>query len=88
MIQRTAAAVFLGLAISSAACASAPAFYPQPPQASLHAEAAPFATPYNHGIQAPAFRWGWFGAEHFYPSHRAHRDTTGDVMRWSRWRRH
>lgn len=58
------------------------------PWVHAHAEAPPYAGPTNHAQASPTFRWGWFGAEHFYPSHQAHRDYNGDVLRWSRWRRY
>lgn len=54
---------------------------------SLYAEA-PYAGPVNYAHQAPPFRWGWFGAEHFYPTVKWHRGYNGDHYRWSRLRRY
>ncbi|MCA9241587.1 MAG: hypothetical protein KDA37_15360 [Planctomycetales bacterium] len=71
-----------------AALAGAPGFYAAPPVASHHAEAPPYAGTQNYGLQVRPFRYGWFGAEHFYPTNNSHQDYYGDVMRWSRWRRY
>jgi hypothetical protein len=49
---------------------------------------APFAGHANHSLTQPTFRWGWFGAEHFYPRVQWHRDYNGDVVRWSTQRRY
>lgn len=50
--------------------------------------AAPYAGHYNHAQLNPQFRWGWFGAEHFYPRVQWHRDYNGELMRWSQQRRY
>lgn len=54
------------------------------------AQASPYAAPYagnwNHAQQAPAFRWGWFGAEQYAPVARNHRSYYGQTMRWSKRR--
>lgn len=64
-----------GAASAAAPCAPSP--YP-----------APYAGPTNHAHTATPFRWGWFGAEHYYPQVGWHRDYNGDLMRWSTWRRY
>lgn len=50
--------------------------------------AAPYAGQINHAHTAPSFRWGWFGAEHFYPSVQWHRGYYGEKYRWSKQRRY
>lgn len=80
------------VAAGPTALAGAPAFYSPPPAEaqveSHHAEAPPYAGTQNYGSQVKPFRYGWFGAEHFYPTNRSHQTYYGDVMRWSRWRRY
>lgn len=49
---------------------------------------APYAGHYGHTQQSPSFRWGWFGAEHFYPQVRWHEGYNGDLVRWSNQRRY
>jgi len=49
---------------------------------------APYAGHVNAAHHAPTFRWGWFGAEHFYPTVKWHRGYNGDHYRWSRQRRY
>lgn len=48
----------------------------------------PYAGYTNHAHLAPAFRWGWFGAERHNPQVSWHRDYNGEVVRWSRQRRY
>lgn len=50
--------------------------------------AAPYAGQINHAHTAPSYRWGWFGAEHFYPSVQWHRGYYGNKLRWSKQRRY
>jgi hypothetical protein len=92
LVKRSAAAAIFTLSLCPAVRGAAPGFYSAPPQygpaTSPHAEAPPFAGVQNYGMQSPAFRYGWFGAEHFYPTHECHRDYYGNVMQWSRWRRY
>ncbi|MGL4514935.1 MAG: hypothetical protein ACRCT8_17760 [Lacipirellulaceae bacterium] len=49
---------------------------------------APYAGHANHSLAQPTFRWGWFGAEHFYPEVQWHRDYNGEVVRWTKQRRY
>ena len=69
-------------------------FAPQPGAQVLHAagmpgySTAPYAGRVNHAHHSPTYRWGWFGAEHFYPSVKWHRGYNGDHFRWSRQRRY
>lgn len=86
IVKVSAAAALVVVTLAPAAEGAAPGFYFPPPSAP--AEPAPFAGQHNYGTEHQAFRWGWFGAEHFYPTQSTHRETTGDVMRWSRWRRY
>ena len=60
----------------------------QPYQYDMAARSAPYAGHVNAAHHAPTFRWGWFGAEHFYPTVKWHRGYTGDHYRWSRQRRY
>ncbi|TWT88401.1 hypothetical protein Mal64_18820 [Pseudobythopirellula maris] len=60
---------------------------PQPypsPESTTPAELtpAPYAGVVNHA-HAPAFRWGYFGAERHAPSVHWHRDYNDDIVRWS-----
>lgn len=49
---------------------------------------APYAGHVNHAHAAPTFRWGWFGAEHYYPRVHWHENYVGDRLRWSTQRRY
>jgi len=84
IVKRSAAAALVSVTLCPhAAPAGAPVFYSPPPAPLYHAEAAPFAGPVNYGATG-AFRWGWFGAEHFSPPTTYHRGYNGDVWNWSR----
>jgi hypothetical protein len=37
---------------------------------------------YRYGFGVQAHRWGWFGAEHYYPRVLWHRGYYGDRCRW------
>ena len=43
---------------------------------------------YRYGFPMKAHRWGWFGAEHYYPRVLWHRGYYGDRLRWSYRRGH
>lgn len=88
VVKTSAAAAIIAFTLCPSAEAAAPGFYYAAPQLTLHAEAPPFAGTHNYGTENPSFRWGWFGAEHFYPTNNSHKEYMGDVMRWSRWRRY
>lgn len=53
-----------------------------------HPDIAPYAGHYNQSQTEGTFRWGWFGAEHFYPQVRWHKGYNGEVYRWSHQRRY
>jgi hypothetical protein len=38
---------------------------------------------YRYGFPVQSHRWGWFGAEHYYPRVLWHRGYYGDHCRWS-----
>jgi hypothetical protein len=41
------------------------------------------ATPwYHYGFPVSTYRWGWFGAEHYYPTVLWHHGYYGDCCRW------
>lgn len=67
---------------------------PRPAQRATHnaqraTYKAPCATPYQAYPQTYApqpFRWGWFGAEHYQPASRTHRDFADGVWQWQYYR--
>jgi len=67
------------LAAAAVATAAPPAGVPSDP----YAIATPYAGCVNHAHAAPAFRWGWFGAERHYPNVQWRRDYNNELMRWS-----
>jgi hypothetical protein len=38
---------------------------------------------YHYGFPVTTYRWGWFGAEHYYPRVVCHRSYYGDCVRWA-----
>ncbi len=82
--QSAAAAALLAGLFGAELRAQTPAFYPTAPMAISEPFAAPYAGNPNHAHFAPQFQWGWFGAEHYCPGPRWHRDYTGRAMRWDR----
>lgn len=38
---------------------------------------------YGYGFPVSTYRWGWFGAEHYYPRVGCRSDYNGDRMRWA-----
>jgi hypothetical protein len=38
---------------------------------------------YGYGFPVTTYRWGWFGAERYYPRVTWHKGTNGDCMRWA-----
>lgn len=46
---------------------------------------APLATAprYSYGFPLPTYKWGWFGAKHYYPRTHSHRGYYGDYLQWS-----
>jgi len=38
---------------------------------------------YGYGFPVTTYRWGWFGAERYYPRVGCHSDYNGDRMRWA-----
>jgi hypothetical protein len=53
------------------------------PENAPHATVAPATTSYRYGFPVQTHRWGWFGAEHYYPRVLWHRGYYGDRCRWS-----
>jgi hypothetical protein len=47
-----------------------------------HPTIAPTDGWYGYGFPAQSYRWGWFGAEHYYPRVLWHRGYYGDRCRW------
>ncbi|MEM6798312.1 MAG: hypothetical protein AAF589_02255 [Planctomycetota bacterium] len=80
-------AAFL-FALVVATTAEAGDFVPQAMAPPMIARTAPYAGHVNHAHYGQSFRWGWFGAEHFYPTIKSHRGYYGDHYRWSRHRRY
>ncbi|MEN1682143.1 MAG: hypothetical protein AAGJ46_21405 [Planctomycetota bacterium] len=84
-----AAALIAGavLATASSAAALGPPLAFRPVERSpnyVPQGSAPYAGMPNYAHTAPAFRWGWFGAESFTPPVRWHRGYYGDHYRWNR----
>jgi hypothetical protein len=48
-----------------------------------HPTIAPTGGWYGYGFPAQTHRWGWFGAQHYYPRVIWHRGYYGDRSRWS-----
>jgi hypothetical protein len=46
---------------------------------------APLATTprYAYGFPVPTYKWGWFGAQHYYPRTTSHRGYNGDYWQWA-----
>jgi hypothetical protein len=42
----------------------------------------PAAGSYHYGFPVSTYRWGWFGAEHYYPTVLWHQGYYGDCCRW------
>jgi hypothetical protein len=38
---------------------------------------------YGYGFPVTTYRWGWFGAEHYYPRVGCRSDYNGDRLRWA-----
>ena len=38
---------------------------------------------YSYGFPVPSFKWGWFGAQHYYPRTTSHRGYNGDYWQWA-----
>jgi hypothetical protein len=58
----------------------------QPPYAGgpqLRPNIAPAAGWYRYGFSGQTHRWGWFGAERYYPRVVWHRGYYGDCCRWA-----
>jgi hypothetical protein len=53
------------------------------PENAPHSAAARDGGWYRYGFPVQAHRWGWFGAEHYYPRVLWHRGYYGDRCRWS-----
>lgn len=45
--------------------------------------AAPHGNWYGYGFPVQTYRWGWFGAAHYYPTVIWHRGYNGDQCRWA-----
>jgi hypothetical protein len=58
------------------------------PEEAPHPTAARAGGWYRYGFPAQRHRWGWFGAEHYYPRVLWHRGYYGDRCRWSYRRRY
>jgi hypothetical protein len=48
-----------------------------------HPTIAPTGGWYGYGFPVKGYRWGWFGAGHYYPRVLWHRGYNGDHYRWS-----
>jgi hypothetical protein len=48
-----------------------------------HSTIAPAGGWYGYGFPVQTYRWGWFGAERYYPRVVWHRGYYGDCCRWS-----
>lgn len=44
---------------------------------------APPGGAYQYGFPVQTYRWGWFGAQHYYPYVVWHRGYNGDCVRWA-----
>ncbi|HEY3391172.1 MAG TPA: hypothetical protein VGK58_00585 [Lacipirellulaceae bacterium] len=53
------------------------------PEEAPHPTAARAGGWYRYGFPVHGHRWGWFGAEHYYPRVLWHRGYYGDRCRWS-----
>ena len=51
--------------------------------AAKHPTIAPPGGWYGYGFPVKSYRWGWFGAEHYYPRVLWHHGYNGDHYRWS-----
>ncbi len=87
MITRAALTLACLLAATSMLSAGPYSNGPFPAQQPTQATA-PFAGYPNYAQVNPQYRWGWFGAEHFYPTVQWHRDINGDTIRWDKQRRY
>jgi len=38
---------------------------------------------YSYGFPVKSYKWGWFGAKHYYPRSFSHRGYTGDYWHWA-----
>ena len=38
---------------------------------------------YGYGFPVSTYRWGWFGAERYYPRVVWHSDNSGECVRWA-----
>jgi hypothetical protein len=52
------------------------------PGTAPHPTIAPTGGWYRYGFPVQSHRWGWFGAEHYYPRVLWHRGYYGDRCRW------
>lgn len=48
-----------------------------------HAAYQPSAGAYRYGFPVESYRWGWFGASHYYPRVIWHRGYNGEATRWA-----
>ena len=53
------------------------------PEKTSHLPTARDGGSYRYGFPVETHRWGWFGAEHYYPRVLWHRGYYGDRSRWS-----
>jgi hypothetical protein len=97
LLRREVAAVLLALATCSISRGGGPADPPSPhgvraggvlDKAFRYHRQLPYAplatTPrYAYGFPVPTYKWGWFGAKHYYPRTHAHRGYYGDYWQWS-----
>ncbi len=60
-------------------------YHRQPPNKSVSApqSVVPASGWYGYGFPVLTFRWGWFGAAHYYPTHFWHDGYYGDCCRYS-----
>ena len=38
---------------------------------------------YEYGFPVQTYKWGWFGAQHYYPRTTSHRGYNGDYWQWA-----
>jgi hypothetical protein len=60
--------------------------YHRQAQANQSVRPGPYPPPggwYGYGFPVSTYRWGWFGAEHYYPRVGCRNDYNGDCVRWA-----
>ena len=60
--------------------------YHRQAQANQSVRPGPYPPPggwYGYGFPVSTYRWGWFGAERYYPRVGCRSDYNGDRMRWA-----